>query len=585
MTAMSAMTTSVHPMDARPITSINLSLKPIYNRDKSIKSLFVISSNRFEHNNNQKPLEEATTSTRTNKDNIDNTITIQLQYNKTGSEIMTEPPWIIEEADRCRYGLKEQEVIATNQLHNVILGSPDPDSTWSTISKVVSAVHSQNDQQYIQLFETKLRSPLKAFILSLLSKCNWTLNVLHLGFEDNGNKNPIVIHIFIQEPHYFKNNKTAALEIVKGIERIVYKEYKVLEKNPNEVNDTGVNLTKQLNNTNSELTPHPGSSIGRKNGNAAGSLSCFLKHKGDAYSLTCRHVVFTEEESPEAYRYESGKEKLHISVPTTNDLNNTRVGLKSDLESEIKKLNTLQEKVSSPKKIETQELIIEVWTRLYADAAEYNNNAGYIYAAPESWHKNDNYKGVLDWAIICDSCIDPENALPQTNFLLKDDVRKFIKYQKVHVWSGDQSAEFDAKYQALQDSAKFNIKYLNPSISTLSENSIYFKAPSRTSDWKACVINSIKSIKHSKYQTSDEYAFVGKGLKAISAKGDSGALIYEISAGTPALIPMAMVWGGNVMGTVIVEGFLDVTYATPMDVLLEDIENEMEWDRGSLEFL
>lgn len=168
------------------------------------------------------------------------------------------------------------------------------------------------------------------------------MNILYFGFEDNGNENPIIIYILIQEPDYFKNNQTTALKVVKGIERIVYEELKGLEeyvlhliipfiylprhfahflllafriyidicqvhhsilRNANEVNDTAVNLAKKLNCANSELTPRPGSSIGRKNGNAAGSLSCFVKHKGDVYSLTCRHVVFTEEESPEAYRY------------------------------------------------------------------------------------------------------------------------------------------------------------------------------------------------------------------------------------------------------------------------------------------
>ncbi|CCD52397.1 hypothetical protein BofuT4_P079120.1 [Botrytis cinerea T4] len=52
---------------------------------------------------------------------------------------------------------------------------------------------------------------------------------------------------------------------------------------------------------------------------------------------------------------------------------------------------------------------------------------------------------------------------------------------------------------------------------------------------------------------------------------------------TAALIPMAMIWGGNHHGTTI-SGFRDVTYATPIGAVLKDIECEMGWDEGSLRF-
>lgn len=76
----------------------------------------------------------------------------------------------------------------------------------------------------------------------------------------------------------------------------------------------------------------------------------------------------------------------------------------------------------------------------------------------------------------------------------------------------------------------------------------------------------------------------------VSGGGDSGALIYDIDIDTTdadkhtaALIPMAMIWGGNHHGTII-SGFRDVTYATPIGAVLKDIECEMGWDEGSLRF-
>lgn len=166
-----------------------------------------------------------------------------------------------------------------------------------------------------------------------------------------------------------------------------------------------------------------------------------------------------------------------------------------------------------------------------------------------------------------------------------------IKCKQEHGWQDDQCEAFRRKYQALQSANEFDIRYTSQCASTISENTIYFKAPSRTSDWKACSLNSIKSIHHSpEYGTSHEYIFVSREYSdEVSKAGDSGALIYKISdvstSGTAVLIPMAMIWGG-IRGTKekVVEPFNDVTFATPVDVLLEDIESEMGWEKGSVEF-
>lgn len=108
-------------------------------------------------------------------------------------------------------------------------------------------------------------------------------------------------------------------------------------------------------------------------------------------------------------------------------------------------------------------------------------------------------------------------------------------------------------------------------------------------DWTACELNIVRAIVHNKNATSDEHVFIGddtkEGKEMISDGGDSGALIYCLDVdikGKTVLVPMAMVWGENKHGC---EGFQgDVTYATPIEEVLKDIESEMGWKNGSLKF-
>lgn len=132
---------------------------------------------------------------------------------------------------------------------------------------------------------------------------------------------------------------------------------------------------------------------------------------------------------------------------------------------------------------------------------------------------------------------------------------------------------------------EFNISHPK-SFSLFNEKSIYFKAASRTTGWKACELNSIPAIIHNQNATSDENVFISddtlEAQEEISGGGDSGALIYAIDVDDgkqTVLVPMAMIWGGSKHSF---KG--DVTYATPIEEVLKDIESEMGWEHGSLKF-
>lgn len=106
---------------------------------------------------------------------------------------------------------------------------------------------------------------------------------------------------------------------------------------------------------------------------------------------------------------------------------------------------------------------------------------------------------------------------------------------------------------------------------------IYFKPASRTSEWIACTCNGIKTYQKRKGDiVTSEFCFVGREQgRPVSKEGDSGAPILD-----SGFRPVAMMWGGC-QGF---ESFWDVTFATPLTVVLRDIERRMGWEKGSVRY-
>ncbi|TGO70303.1 hypothetical protein BELL_0733g00010 [Botrytis elliptica] len=529
---------------------------------------------------------------------------------------------IIEERNRHKYGLKWQEVIVTNQTQNDILGEV---LFRDLPRKKVSAVQGQRDKNYIEYFENNLRFSLKEFLLSSLSNCSWTLNVLHLGFGDKAYLNPIVIHILIQTPDYFTGNESAALKVLQGMDEIIHTKLNnqklethqqinidicqirssMLRSSDDDTDSGGVDLMYSFKDLYRMYTPCPGLSIGREDFRSTiGSLAGFLKHEDDIYSLTCRHVVFPDTASQierYIYRDEGEMSKLNISIPAPMDHDKTLRILRNNLKNVKTSITVLckdQETYNKDysKQINKRQEEENIFRDHIQEAENHQTSVGYVYAAPEKLHKISTYKGFLDWSIIRNTYPAPKNMLsPATNLCHNDQVRDFIEYMKeTHEWPKNKCEEYDAKLEGLDNAERIFVKNPNSASSTLCNDTIYFKPASRTFGWKACSMNGIMSIHTIQHvhnttpETSDEYAFVGRQEGAISTRGDSGALIYELEAcadgKTVVLTPMAMIWAGNPKGGVVLQGFDDITYATPVDVLSRDIENEMGWDGGSLKF-
>lgn len=219
------MTLSVRKMDAK---STSFMTTTMHGYGKDIKSLLVLSHYRNINNTFRKTFSSIPYRILSDK-------STPIQSKNIRHHNMSQP-WLVEEQDRCNYGLQWQQVIATNQAPNVVLG---PQNFHYPPEKNVLAVQGQQDQQYIQDFETNIRSSLKDSLVSKLSDCTWTLNVLRLGFKDNRSENPIVIHLCIQTPDYFldvENNRdfedtrNNAIKVLEGMNKIISEKKKSSEK-------------------------------------------------------------------------------------------------------------------------------------------------------------------------------------------------------------------------------------------------------------------------------------------------------------------------------------------------------------------
>lgn len=105
-----------------------------------------------------------------------------------------------------------------------------------------------------------------------------------------------------------------------------------LRNSDDDIDERGHDLTTNFPYLYSHYTPRPGISIGCKENHITGSLTGFLKHNNDIYSLTCRHVIFPAAVSQsQEYQYKPEEEKVQICMPATDDHEKTKKRLESQV--------------------------------------------------------------------------------------------------------------------------------------------------------------------------------------------------------------------------------------------------------------
>lgn len=114
--------------------------------------------------------------------------------------------------------------------------------------------------------------------------------------------------------------------------------------------------------------------------------------------------------------------------------------------------------------------------------------------------------------------------------------------------------------------------------SAIETDKVLFKVASRTSGWKEAQYNGTRAILNRDGRgVTRELCFVThSSFDQVSVPGDSGAPLIDRS-----YRPVAILWGGDKQPE---EGFKDLTYATPIPVILRDIERHLGWQLGSASY-
>jgi hypothetical protein len=106
---------------------------------------------------------------------------------------------------------------------------------------------------------------------------------------------------------------------------------------------------------------------------------------------------------------------------------------------------------------------------------------------------------------------------------------------------------------------------------------IFFKLASRTSNLRVAKYNgamaTMKEPGLGKKSTREMCFVTPFPTDRVSEKGDSGAPVVDAE-----FKPYGMVWGGEN------SGYPDLTFVTPIHVILKDIELQMGWEAGSASY-
>ncbi|KUJ14128.1 uncharacterized protein LY89DRAFT_686663 [Mollisia scopiformis] len=374
--------------------------------------------------------------------------------------------------------------------------------------------------------------------------------------------------------------------------------------------------------------PFPGMSVGKKDETAAGSFTGYIKHEeNEIYGLTCAHVLDPSGkvlgvDRKGTYVYTPGETSHLVEMPAMNDDTATKKGCKesydmwsSAKEEETKKLEKLKvlealgvhegsfagTSRAAETALRAAEMSLEHWSEMVKQSESWTEiqPRKAIIAVSDPNTPSTAYAGRLDWAIFeIDVGLQTKNKhLPHSMF---DSDSEFLELDSSH--RNALEAHFDSgnigpigpqtnadernpkdKAEAFR-SAAWRYFRPGPEFKPLrrddpKSDEVFFKVPSRTTGWKQGTFTGIKAtLASSEFPNiTREWCFVSPSpYDQVTRPGDSGAPLIDSN-----FRPIAMAWGGLGIGYHTIH---DVTYATPIHVILSDIETCMGWAEGSVSF-
>ncbi|KAI1023675.1 hypothetical protein LB505_011232 [Fusarium chuoi] len=292
---------------------------------------------------------------------------------------------------------------------------------------------------------------------------------------------------------------------------------------------------------------------------------------GKAYALTCRHVLF-EPEDLEEYRYQDGNDTRDVLQPGENTL----CGLVEDFKCKKATSDAIIELYSKPlyNTPENQPgLQAKLRMRSLLQSCEpymnqFDNNVcpvlGRVEFSPRIELYSQQHKRLRDWALVevaqdsfTTSLSELRNKIPVTLGL---------QLMVEHVPGDAIEMVNRLHFESSLDLAIGPVVIPQGELEGPSPNLCVMKHGGSTG-FTIGLANGIHSVIRRISGVSTEWCIIGMNDEAFTATGDTGACVFDLKGRVGGMIA-----SGLEAGKESPLGRHDVTYATPMQWLLEDIK-------------
>ncbi|KAF5631931.1 hypothetical protein F25303_9580 [Fusarium sp. NRRL 25303] len=299
-----------------------------------------------------------------------------------------------------------------------------------------------------------------------------------------------------------------------------------------------------------------------------GNVYQHISSNGKAYALTCRHVLFAPEDLEE-YRYQDGNNTKDVLQPGENTL----YGLVEDFKSKKATTDAIIELYSKPlyNTPENQpELQAKLRMRSLLQSCEpymnqFDNNVcpvlGRVEFSPRIKLCSQQHKRLRDWALV---------ELAQDNFTTSlSELRN-----KIPVTLGLQLMIERVPGDAIEMVNRLHFgSSLELAIGPIpiperegTEPNLFVMKHGGSTGFTIGLANGIHPVIRRISGVSTEWCIIGMNGEAFTATGDTGACVFDLKGRIGGMIASGLEAGKSPFGR------HDVTYAMPMQWLLEDIK-------------
>ncbi|KAF4416413.1 hypothetical protein F53441_14547 [Fusarium austroafricanum] len=447
--------------------------------------------------------------------------------------------------------------------------------------------------------------PMRREIMKTVKEINWTVvDILRVGFVrqtptfNKSAEKPVTLLISVQPK---STSWQAGIDVAIKCRRILELygiqdiEVEVLEAWVSNCHSTTSKLVSEKiiepTTASAQLSEFIGTSIAGMNLPHEGTKGVYLRlgREGKVVALTCRHVVFSDESENIDYHYDQNN-IISVLQPGRTTLESSVAIVQTEIKYSLLDLqkyttrNYMREAASEESKLQDLKELEERLEHLKDDDTRV---IGHVLFSPKyslGPSTNQGGKRLRDWALI--ELHPDKHRTPLQN----------LQNQTIAGSRGRQELDMALDAELKRDKQEalgvqldfdiwtntFNLKGTVPEdemrhpalqVCQSDENVMIVGKFGRSSGLTFGLVNEVKSVQRTfaGNEWSEEWCIVGHRRKKVdqtrtdfTKRGDSGSCIFDLKGRIAG-----MVTGGRETGA----GVHDITYATPIDWLLDDIRS------------